>query len=158
MLMGTLVYGIRYTFPEYLCTFLVAGGVSTFEFLKVRNSSKTGQIILVFSSYRLLISHSVWEFMWGVNATQLSICSSLLMPICRLAWRLSASWHTQMLSLGYWLCFLNLVFDGFTNATHDSLKARWCKTNISPCMLQFKFVWFRLLHFQTFFIYIFIFF
>jgi hypothetical protein len=35
MLMGTLVYGIRYTLPEYLCTFLVAGGVSTFALLKV---------------------------------------------------------------------------------------------------------------------------
>lgn len=34
MLMGTLVYGIRYTLPEYLCTFLVAGGVSTFALLK----------------------------------------------------------------------------------------------------------------------------
>lgn len=33
--MGTLVYGIRYTFPEYLCTFLVAGGVSIFALLKV---------------------------------------------------------------------------------------------------------------------------
>jgi UDP-galactose transporter B1 len=39
MLMGTLVYGIRkvqrYTLPEYLCTFLVTGGVSTFALLKV---------------------------------------------------------------------------------------------------------------------------
>lgn len=35
MLMGALVYGIRYTVPEYLCTFLVAGGVSTFALLKV---------------------------------------------------------------------------------------------------------------------------
>lgn len=26
--------------------------------------------------------------------------------------------------LGYGLCFLNLAFDGFTNATQDSLKAR----------------------------------
>jgi UDP-galactose transporter B1 len=39
MLMGSLVYGIRYTIPEYLCTFLVAGGVSTFALLKVRNFS-----------------------------------------------------------------------------------------------------------------------
>lgn len=35
MLMGTLVYGIRYTFPEYLCTILVAGGVSSFALSKV---------------------------------------------------------------------------------------------------------------------------
>jgi len=40
MLMGTLVYGIRYSFPEYVCTFLVAGGVSTFALLKVRNFSE----------------------------------------------------------------------------------------------------------------------
>ena len=36
MLMGTLLYGVKYTFPEYLCTFLVAGGVSSFALLKVR--------------------------------------------------------------------------------------------------------------------------
>jgi len=40
MLMGTLVYGIRYSLPEYICTFLVAGGVSTFALLKVRNFSE----------------------------------------------------------------------------------------------------------------------
>ncbi|CAN6466546.1 unnamed protein product [Victoria cruziana] len=39
MLMGTLVYGIKYTFSEYVCTFLVAGGVSAFALLKT--SSKT---------------------------------------------------------------------------------------------------------------------
>ncbi|KAL0421147.1 UNVERIFIED_CONTAM: UDP-galactose/UDP-glucose transporter 3 [Sesamum latifolium] len=39
MLMGALVYGIRYTFPEYVCTLLVAGGVSTFALSKT--SSKT---------------------------------------------------------------------------------------------------------------------
>lgn len=39
MLMGTLVYGIRYTFPEYVCTLLVAGGVSAFALSKVRNIS-----------------------------------------------------------------------------------------------------------------------
>jgi solute carrier family 35 (UDP-galactose transporter), member B1 len=36
MLMGTLLYGVKYTLPEYLCTFLVAGGVSSFALLKVR--------------------------------------------------------------------------------------------------------------------------
>ncbi|KAF3790241.1 UDP-galactose/UDP-glucose transporter 3 [Nymphaea thermarum] len=39
MLMGTLVYGIKYTFSEYVCTLLVAGGVSAFALLKT--SSKT---------------------------------------------------------------------------------------------------------------------
>ncbi|CAL5048464.1 unnamed protein product [Urochloa decumbens] len=39
MLMGTVLYGVKYTFPEYLCTFLVAGGMSSFALLKT--SSKT---------------------------------------------------------------------------------------------------------------------
>ncbi|XP_075518375.1 UDP-galactose/UDP-glucose transporter 3 isoform X2 [Primulina tabacum] len=86
MLMGTLVYGIRYTFPEYLCTLLVAGGVSCFALLKT--SSKT---------------------------------------IRKLA-RPNAP-------LGYALCFLNLAFDGFTNATQDSITARYPKTSAWNIML-----------------------
>jgi UDP-galactose transporter B1 len=39
MLMGTLLYGVKYTLPEYFCTFLVAGGVSSFALLKVRSYS-----------------------------------------------------------------------------------------------------------------------
>lgn len=39
MFMGTIVYGVRYTLPEYFCTFLVAGGVSTFALFK--SSAKT---------------------------------------------------------------------------------------------------------------------
>ncbi|KAG7032199.1 UDP-galactose/UDP-glucose transporter 3 [Cucurbita argyrosperma subsp. argyrosperma] len=86
MLMGTLVYGIKYTFPEYMCTFLVAGGVSTFALLKT--SSKT---------------------------------------ISKLA-------HPNA-PLGYGLCFLNLAFDGFTNATQDSISARYPKTSAWDIML-----------------------
>ncbi|OWM89571.1 hypothetical protein CDL15_Pgr024319 [Punica granatum] len=86
MLMGTLVYGIRYTIPEYICTFLVAGGVSMFALLKT--SSKT---------------------------------------ISKLA-------HPNA-PLGYGLCFLNLTFDGFTNATQDSIKARYPKTSAWDIML-----------------------
>lgn len=37
--------------------------------------------------------------------------------------------------LGYGLCFLNLVFDGFTNATQDSLGARYPKTTAWDIML-----------------------
>lgn len=36
MLMGTLLYGVKYTIPEYICSFLVAGGVSAFALSKVR--------------------------------------------------------------------------------------------------------------------------
>ncbi|KAL7091457.1 hypothetical protein ACP275_12G107400 [Erythranthe tilingii] len=86
MLMGALVYGIRYSFQEYLCTLLVAGGVSTFALLKT--SSKT---------------------------------------INKLA--------NPNAPLGYGLCFLNLAFDGFTNATQDSLTARYPKTNAWNIML-----------------------
>ncbi|RYR25360.1 hypothetical protein Ahy_B02g059055 [Arachis hypogaea] len=76
----------RYTFPEYVCTFLVAGGVSTFALLKT--SSKT--------------------------------MSNLAHPNA---------------PLGYGLCFPNLTFYGFTNATQDSLKARYPKTNAWNIML-----------------------
>ncbi|KAJ8457953.1 hypothetical protein OPV22_030879 [Ensete ventricosum] len=86
MLMGTLVYGIKYSIPEYICTFLVAGGVSSFALLKT--SSKT---------------------------------------ISKLA-------HPNA-PLGYGLCFLNLAFDGFTNATQDSIKARYPKTSAWDIML-----------------------
>ncbi|KAL8161525.1 hypothetical protein V2J09_013014 [Rumex salicifolius] len=79
MLMGALVYGIRYSFSEYICTLLVAGGVSMFALAKT--SSKT---------------------------------------ISKLA-------HPNA-PLGYGLCFLNLAFDGFTNATQDSITARYPKT------------------------------
>ncbi|GFZ00137.1 UDP-galactose transporter 3 [Actinidia rufa] len=86
MLMGTIVYGIRYTLPEYVCTFLVAGGVSIFALSKT--SSKT---------------------------------------ISKLA-------HPNA-PLGYGLCFLNLAFDGFTNATQDSITARYPKTSAWDIML-----------------------
>ncbi|KAK2983151.1 hypothetical protein RJ640_007827 [Escallonia rubra] len=86
MLMGALVYGIRYTFPEYICTLLVAGGVSFFALSKT--SSKT---------------------------------------ISKLA-------HPNA-PLGYGLCFLNLAFDGFTNATQDSISARYTKTSAWDIML-----------------------
>ncbi|CAI9092692.1 OLC1v1028009C1 [Oldenlandia corymbosa var. corymbosa] len=86
MLMGTFVYGIRYTFPEYVCTLLVAGGVSIFALSKP--SSKT--------------------------------ISKLAHPDAR---------------LGYTLCCLNLAFDGFTNATQDSITARYPKTTAWDIML-----------------------
>lgn len=86
MLMGTLVYGIRYTVPEYVCTLLVAGGVSAFALSKT--SSKT---------------------------------------ISKLA-------HPNA-PLGYGLCFLNLAFDGFTNATQDEITTRYPKTSAWNIML-----------------------
>ncbi|KAF6159974.1 hypothetical protein GIB67_033058 [Kingdonia uniflora] len=86
MLMGALVYGIKYTFPEYVCTLLVAGGVSAFALLKT--SSKT--------------------------------ISKLAKPNA---------------PLGYGLCFVNLAFDGFTNATQDSITARYPKTSAWDIML-----------------------
>lgn len=34
MLMGAILYGVRYTLPEYLCSVLVAGGVASFALFK----------------------------------------------------------------------------------------------------------------------------
>ncbi|XP_024389642.1 UDP-galactose/UDP-glucose transporter 3 isoform X2 [Physcomitrium patens] len=42
MLMGALVYGVRYSIQEYLCTFLVAGGVAVFAIKE--SSGKPGKI------------------------------------------------------------------------------------------------------------------
>nr|XP_043626678.1 UDP-galactose/UDP-glucose transporter 3-like [Erigeron canadensis] len=86
MLMGTLVYGIKYSYREYLCSLLVAGGVSIFALSKT-NSKTINKVA-------------------NPNAP-----------------------------LGYGLCFLNLVFDGFTNATQDSISARYPKTNAWDMML-----------------------
>ncbi|KAE8657437.1 UDP-galactose/UDP-glucose transporter 3 [Hibiscus syriacus] len=90
MLMGTLVYGIRYSFPEYICTFLVAGGVSMFALIKI-----------LFQTSKKSISK-----LEHPNAP-----------------------------LGYGLCFLNLAFDGFTNATQDSINTRYPKTSAWDIML-----------------------
>lgn len=38
MLMGALIYRVHYGIPEYVCTLLVAGGVSVFALFKVRNA------------------------------------------------------------------------------------------------------------------------
>jgi UDP-galactose transporter B1 len=37
MFTGAIVYGVHYTIPEYLCTFLITGGVSIFSLLKVKH-------------------------------------------------------------------------------------------------------------------------
>ncbi|MCL7023162.1 hypothetical protein MKW94_026894 [Papaver nudicaule] len=76
MLMGTLVYGIKYTF------------LSTYAPSLLLTSSKT---------------------------------------ISKLA-------HPNA-PLGYGLCFLNLTFDGFTNATQDSITSRYPKTSAWDIML-----------------------
>lgn len=83
MLMGSIIYGVRYTLPEYICTFLVAGGVSTFALFKSRA-----------------------KMIASPNAP-----------------------------LGYSLCFLNLAMDGFTNATQDSISAKYPKTTAWHIML-----------------------
>eukprot|EP01018_Ginkgo_biloba_P008348 Gb_11064 [translate_table: standard] len=86
MLTGTLFYGTKYTFHEYICTFLVAGGVSLFALSK--SSSKT--------------------------------VSKLADP--------NAPW-------GYFLCFVNLILDGYTNSTQDNIKKRYPKTSGWDIML-----------------------
>ncbi|CAI7787917.1 unnamed protein product [Closterium sp. NIES-53] len=86
MLAGAIIYGVRYTLPEYVCTLLVAGGVSMFALFK--SSSKA--------------------------------MSKLASPNA---------------PLGYTLCFLNLGLDGFTNATQDSITAKYPFTATYHLML-----------------------
>ncbi|KAL3511154.1 hypothetical protein ACH5RR_030555 [Cinchona calisaya] len=86
MVMGTLVYGTRYTFPEYVCTLLVAGGVSIFALSKPSSKS-----------------------------------------ISKLA-------HPNP-GLGYGLCVLNLISDGFTNSNQDAIKASYPETTAWDMML-----------------------
>ncbi|KAM3706666.1 hypothetical protein ACB098_03G166700 [Castanea mollissima] len=97
MLMGALVYGIRYTVPEYLCTFLVAGGVSTFCPLKGK--------------------HVISFYWWSIDSKTIGKLAQSNAP------------------LGYLLYFLNLTFDGFTNATQDSITTRYPKTSAWDIML-----------------------
>lgn len=40
--------------------------------------------------------------------------------------------------LGYGLCFLNLVFDGFTNATQDSISARYSVNKLRISSIKTK--------------------
>ncbi|CAM6128091.1 unnamed protein product [Calypogeia fissa] len=90
MFMGAIVYGVHYTWPEYLCTILVAGGVASFALFK--SSSK-----------------------------KFSTVASPNAPY------------------GYGLCLLNLVLDGFTNSTQDSIKKSYPKTSGWQLMLGMNF-------------------
>jgi hypothetical protein len=74
MLMGTLLYGVKYTFPEYICTFLVAGGVSSFALLKVRCSSFSHSSPTLVSCYFLFVA----EFANLFNSLQLHHMKLLL--------------------------------------------------------------------------------
>ncbi|CAK9861065.1 unnamed protein product [Sphagnum jensenii] len=89
MVMGGIVYGVHYTLQEYLCTFLVAGGVSVFALNKSSSSSS-----------RVAIPNA---------------------------------------SLGYSLCLINLACDGFTNASQDSLTARYPGVNAWHIMMGMNF-------------------
>ena len=53
MLMGAVVYGVKYSIQEYLCTFLVAGGVSVFALFKVSFSSGRSVGISSFEVWKL---------------------------------------------------------------------------------------------------------
>lgn len=105
MLMGTIVYGVKYKLPEYMCTFLVAGGVSAFALFKV-------------NTLNMYLSTLV---MWGVLCC---FCIHLVMTMICCAQSKAKSIPNPNAPLGYSLCFLNLALDGFTNATQDSISAK----------------------------------
>ena len=62
MLAGALVYGVRYTVPEYVCTVLVAAGVSMFALFKVRERLRAVDVY----------PHPVW--LHFANAAALHFC------------------------------------------------------------------------------------
>lgn len=64
ILTGTLLYCVKYTFPEYLCKFLVAGGVSSFALLKVRWSSIS---LLIKNHIDQLIFLCIWSCLHLLN-------------------------------------------------------------------------------------------
>eukprot|EP00270_Netrium_digitus_P010905 TRINITY_DN341_c0_g1_i4.p1 TRINITY_DN341_c0_g1~~TRINITY_DN341_c0_g1_i4.p1 ORF type:complete len:357 (+),score=3.43 TRINITY_DN341_c0_g1_i4:166-1236(+) len=72
MLAGAIIYGVRYTLPEYICTILVAAGVSSFALFK--SSSKAMKKIAhpnpLFGYTLCLINLALDGF---TNATQVSI-------------------------------------------------------------------------------------
>ena len=114
MLMGTLVYGIRYTIPEYVCSLLVVGGVSTFALLK----ASTFNFYLKASAYFpviFLVSYYI----------SIAIDSQLRYFCFQTSSKTMKKLANPNAPLGYGLCFLNLAFDGFTNATQDSISTRY---------------------------------
>ncbi|RYR25342.1 hypothetical protein Ahy_B02g059045 isoform G [Arachis hypogaea] len=113
----------RYTFPEYVCTFLVAGGV-------LAKSSKMIPVMLmgtIVYGIRYTFPEYVCTFLVAGGVSTFALLKTSSKTMSKLA-------HPNA-PLGYGLCFLNLTFDGFTNATQDSLKARYPKTSAWNIML-----------------------
>ena len=67
------MYGVRYTLPEYLCTFLVAGGVSMFALFKVHSTKSYSCLV-----YLLQDEASMAECVMQVPLTCFGICSFLV--------------------------------------------------------------------------------
>lgn len=128
MLMGALVYGIRYSIPEYVCSLLVAGGVSVFALSKVSTETVYSFIGIMGLSFSLFC---VWFVFLVFNSSLLSLTLIAFSYFCFLqtsSKTISKLAHPNA-PLGYGLCFLNLAFDGFTNATQDSITARYFTDN-----------------------------
>ena len=113
MLMGALIYRVHYTIPEYVCTLLVAGGVSVFALFKVPSQTQPSNChpswspVSVSSPQRLPTNAESVSWFWLQGSSKATL---------KLA-------HPNA-PLGYALCFLNLGMDGFTNATQDSISKR----------------------------------
>lgn len=106
MLVGALYYGIKYTLPEYICTSLVASGVSLFALSKVLH---------VFRHLCVLLCNSLHctEIGCTLFGAQLQSSSKTVSKLAHP----NAPW-------GYGLCLGNLLFDGYTNSTQDNIKER----------------------------------
>uniref|UniRef100_J3MFF9 Sugar phosphate transporter domain-containing protein n=1 Tax=Oryza brachyantha TaxID=4533 RepID=J3MFF9_ORYBR len=133
MLMGTLLYGVKYTFPEYICTFLVAGGVSFFALLKKTASSiynlNYASLVHISGVYgvKYTFPEYICTFLVAGGVSFFALLKTSSKTIKKLA--------NPNAPLGYTLCFLNLAFDGYTNSTQDLIKSRYPKTNPWDIML-----------------------
>ncbi|KAF9624396.1 hypothetical protein IFM89_011321 [Coptis chinensis] len=117
MLMGALVYGIKYTFPEYLCTFLVAGGVSAFALAKLLAFLFT----LIFSSVLLTTigelkdhkqagSPKCTSWIWAMFP-ELSICgfTNATQDSISTRYPKTSAWDI-MLGMNLWGTIYNIVY------------------------------------------------
>lgn len=120
MVMGGIVYGVHYTLQEYLCTFLVAGGVSVFALNKVSAWPVLHSLPISVTSRHFKTTSQI-SMVWWMDGFLLGMQSSS--SPSRVA--------IPNASLGYSLCLINLACDGFTNASQDSLTAR---SSLSLCV------------------------
>jgi UDP-galactose transporter B1 len=109
MLMGTLLHGKRYSGLEYACMSMIGAGISLFA---RKSSSKVQLVECVLCASTL--SHAPDPGLAALLTT-FSPCAVL---------QVTSKLAAPNAPLGYFLCFVNLTFDGYTNAFQVCLCTR----------------------------------